>query len=60
MFLLFDGDPFGCWPIHVTPEAIPPRGFGLMLRFFPAARRAVVVSANGMETMGVAVRPHVT
>jgi hypothetical protein len=60
MFLLFDGDPLGCWPKHVTPEAIVPCGLGFMLRFFPAARGAVVVIANGMETMGVAVRPHVT
>jgi len=42
-----------------SPKAITPRGFGLMLRFFPAACRAVVISAHEMETMGVAVRPHV-
>ena len=58
--MLFDGDPFGCWPIHVSPEAMSPRGVGVMLCFFPAACRAVVVSANRMETVGVAVRPHVT
>ncbi len=57
---MFDGDPFGCWPIHVSTETIPPSGFVLMLRFFSAACPAVVVSANGMETVGVAVRPHVT
>ncbi len=42
-----------------SPEAITPRGVSLMLRFFPAACRAVVISTNEMETMGVAVRPHV-
>ena len=59
MVFLFDGNSLGGGPKHVTTEVIPPCGFGLVFRFFPAAIDAVVVRPDWMETMRVTICPHI-
>ena len=57
--MLFNGVTIGYGPVHVTPQSVGPSCVILVAVQFVGARPAVVVGADGMETVGVAVGAHV-
>ena len=59
VILLFNGDMVGYGPVHVTPQSVGPSSIVLVGIQFVGTRLAVVVGADGTETMGVAVGAHV-
>ncbi len=59
VIVLFDGDAFGGWPKHVTAKSVGPGGGNVVVGLLPSAICAVVVGADWMKTVGVAICSHV-
>ena len=55
----FDSDTFGGWPIHVAAKSVGPGGGDVVVVRLPSAICAVVVDADWMKTVGVAICSHV-
>ena len=59
VIVLFDGNAFGGWPKHVTAESVGPGGGNVVFGLLPKTICAVVVSADWVKTVGVAICSHV-
>ncbi len=59
VLMLFDCEAFGGWPIHVAAESVGPGGVDVVIARLPSAICAVVVYADWMKTVGVAICSHV-
>ena len=53
------GQPVCGWPKHVTTEAVGPGGSHVVVWFLPSVICAVVVGADWMKTVGVAIGSHI-
>jgi hypothetical protein len=56
---LFNGDAFGGWPKDVAAKSVVPGGGNIVVGLLPSAIRAVVVGADWMKAVGVAICSHV-
>ncbi len=59
MILLLNCHLLGGWPKHVAAEVVGPNGGDVLLGLLPAAVGAVVVGADWMESVRMAVGAHV-